>query len=283
MPTNQNTALARWRKNGRGVVSSQPAKSSGVERIDAILAGETHLQRRNSDFNSENIDPAPERGRVLKFDAEPVKRVTVLVADDHPVVREGLILLINRRTDMQVIAQASNGREAVERFIDQRPDVSLVDLRMPLMDGIETVMSICERDPAARTGIITSYQNEEDIYRALRAGALGFVLKDATPDELSACLHAVAQGKTWIPPQVGAMLAKRLADRELTRRETEVLQLVAAGKSNKEIGVAFNISEATVKVHITHILEKLRVTGRTEAINVAVKRGLVRLETGTAA
>jgi two-component system, NarL family, response regulator len=283
MPTNQNTALARWRKSGRRIVSSHSVNNAGAERIEAILHGERHSQRKSSEFNSSNFDAEPEKGRILMFEANPVKRFRVLVADDHPVVREGLILLLEREPDLQVIAQASNGREAVEEFVDQRPDVALVDLRMPVMDGIETVLSICERDSAARIGIITSYQNEEDIYRALRAGALGFVLKDATPDELSSCVHALAQGKTWIPPQVGAMLAKRVADRELTRRETDVLRVVAEGKSNKEIGLTFNISEATVKVHITHILEKLRVTGRTEAINVAARRGLVRLDMATAA
>jgi two-component system NarL family response regulator len=206
-----------------------------------------------------------------------------LVADDHPVVREGLATLIDRQPDLHVVAEASNGREAVEKFFTYHPDVALVDLRMPVMDGIEAVMSICERDPIARVSIITSYQNEEDVYHALRAGALGFILKDATPDELARCIRAVARRETWIPPQVGAMLAKRVTDRELTRRETEVLRMVVAGKSNKEIGVALDISEATVKVHMTHILEKLKVTGRTEAINVAMRRGLVRLDTAMVA
>jgi DNA-binding NarL/FixJ family response regulator len=184
---------------------------------------------------------------------------------------------------MLVVDKACNGREAMEKFMLRRPDVALIDLRMPVMDGIDAVMAICESDPSSRIAIITSYQSEEDVYRALRAGALGFILKDATPDELAGCLNAVALGNTWIPPQVGAMLAKRVAERELTRRVTSVLQLVAAGKSNKEIGVAFDISEATVKVHMTHILEKLKVGGRTEAINVAVKKGLVRLDLAAAA
>jgi DNA-binding NarL/FixJ family response regulator len=210
-------------------------------------------------------------------DTEVKKSFTVLVADNHPVVREGLVALINRQPDMRVIAEAGNGRQAVEAFFAQRPDIALLDLRMPMLDGIDAVISICEKDPAARIAIVTSYQDEEDIYRALRAGAQGYILKDAPVDQLVECIHAVGEGRTWIPPQVGAKLAKRIADRELTRRESEVLHVVAAGKSNKDIGSALDISEATVKVHMTHILEKLKVSGRTEAINVAVRRGLVRL------
>jgi two-component system, NarL family, response regulator len=211
-------------------------------------------------------------------EAEPSSRISVLVADDHPVVREGLVSLLSRQPDMYIVAQACNGREAIDKFVAHQPDVALLDLRMPLMDGVDAVMSICEKHPAARIIIITSYQNEEDVYRALRAGALGFILKDSTPDELASCIRSVARRETWIPPQVGAMLARRVAERELTRRETDVLGLVAEGKSNKEIGVAFDISEATVKVHITHLLDKLGVSGRAEAINVAVKKGLVRLD-----
>jgi DNA-binding NarL/FixJ family response regulator len=209
--------------------------------------------------------------------------LTLMVADDHPVVREGLVTMIERQSDLRVVAQASTGREAVDKFLAFRPDVGLLDLRMPLMNGVETVVAICEREPAARLIILTTYQGQEDIYRALRAGASGYLLKDAPAEELVESIRAVSSGKTWIPPAVGAMLAKRLTDRELTAREMEVLRILAVGKSNKEIGVAFNISEATVKVHITHILEKLKVTGRTEAINVAVRRGLVNMDSTMAA
>ena len=273
MPTNQK--VVPWRSSGGSrVVPFQ----NGEARIEAILHSKHQHRLEAADLSLSKADVNLSTACLCHPEAEPARVLTVLVADDHPVVREGLATLIDRQPDMRVIAQAGNGREALEKFIAQHPDVALLDLRMPVMDGIETVMSICEKDPTARIGIITSYQNQEDIYRALRAGARGFILKDATPDELAGCIHAIACGKTWIPPQVGAMLAKRVADRELTRRETEVLRLVTAGKSNKEIGVAFDISDATVKVHMTHILEKLRVSGRTEAINVAVKRGLVRLD-----
>jgi len=204
-----------------------------------------------------------------------MKLLRVMVADDHPMVREGLRSAINRGPDMQIVAEAANGREAVDKYFAEKPDVALLDLRMPVMNGIETLAAICQKDPGARLVIVTTYEDEEDIYRALRAGAQGYILKNAAVSELIECIRAVAEGGTWIPPAVGAKLANRIADRELTPREMEVLQTVTMGKSNKEIGVAFNISEATVKVHVTHILEKLKVTGRTEAVNAAVKRGLV--------
>ena len=282
MLTNQK--VLPWRRN-RGRRADQTPSSTSVEaRIDAMVHSNqqsARLDRVDLSGSTTEVNRATRSLPILE--KKPSKTVRVLVADDHPVVREGLVAFINRETDMHVVAEAGNGREAVEQFLAERPDVVMLDLRMPIMDGIEAAMSICERDPAAHIGIITSYQNEEDIYRAVRAGTLGFILKDAVPDELARCIHAVARGDTWVPPRVGAMLAKRVADRELTRREAEVLHLVVAGKSNKEIGVALDISEATAKVHMTHILEKLKVTGRTEAINVAVKRGLVRLDIGALA
>lgn len=204
--------------------------------------------------------------------------ITILIADDHPVVREGLISAVKRQADMRIVAEARNGREAVEMFIAQRPDISLIDLRMPLMDGIEAVMSIREREPTARLVILTTHETREDIYLALQAGAQGYVLKEDGMDEILACVRSVAAGDTWIPPTIGAALATRLNDEELTPRELQVLRSIATGKSNKEIGVQLNISEATVKVHVTHMLEKLKVTGRSEAISRAAKRGLVRLD-----
>ena len=204
--------------------------------------------------------------------------ITILIADDHPVVREGLISAVKRQSDMRIVAEARNGREAVEMFIAQRPDISLIDLRMPLMDGIEAVMSIREREPTARLVILTTHETREEIYQALQAGAQGYVLKEDGLDEILACVRSVAAGDTWIPPTIGAALATGLKDEELTPRELQVLRSIAMGKSNKEIGVQLNISEATVKVHVTHMLEKLRATGRAEAISRAAKRGLVRLD-----
>jgi two-component system, NarL family, response regulator len=258
--------------------------SPAGKRIREMLQKREHSRALPRGGNSQPR-PDSERGgeRSLQPDARNTKSCTLLVADDHPVVLEGLVALINRQSDMQVVAQARNGSEAVEAFFAHRPDIALLDLRMPVMDGVEAIISICEKEPAARLIVVTIYQSEEDIYRALRAGAQGILLKDAPAEEIVECIHAVAQGKAWIPPEVGAKLAKRVTVRELTPREMEVMHVVAKGKSNKEIGVALDISEATVKVHVTHILEKLQASGRTEAIGLAVNRGLVRMDAAVAA
>ena len=205
------------------------------------------------------------------------RRITVLIADEEPIVRAGLATLINRRSDMQVIAEASDGQQAVDEYVSSSPDVALLELRLPFMDGIETVTAICARAPDARVVIFTTCQGEEDIYRAMRAGAYGYLLKNTPLNELLECIRAVADGKRWIPPSIAARLGKRIADRGLTVRETEVLRAVVSGKSNKEVGSALEISEATVKVHMTHLMEKLNVAGRTEAITEAIKRGLVHM------
>jgi two-component system NarL family response regulator len=207
----------------------------------------------------------------------------ILVADEHPIVREGLAALINRRSDMIVIASASSGQDAVDQFVVQSPDVAILELKLPLMDGIEAVKAICAKNPAARLVVFTTCVGQEDIYLALRAGAFGYLLKSTSLPELIECILAVAQGKRWIPPSVAAQLGKRVQDRGLTSRETQVMRALASGKSNKEIGSALDISESTVKVHVTHILEKLSVTGRTEAINVALRRGLVHMNQSDAA
>lgn len=206
-----------------------------------------------------------------------VEPYTVLIADHHPIVREGLATLINRMPDMRVVAETANGVEAVEQFVLQRPDIALLEMMLPLLDGLQTVISICEKVPSARLVIFTTCQGEEDIYGALRAGAYGYLLKDAPLNELTDCIRAVVQGDRWIPPMVAAKMVRRVADRALTARELDVVRALTSGKTNKEIGVLLNISEATVKVHVTHVLEKLKVTGRTELIHVAVKRGLVHI------
>lgn len=214
----------------------------------------------------------------------PFRPFTVLIADDHPVVREGLAAFISGRADMRVVAEASNGREAVDRFLAFMPDIALLDLRMPMMDGVEAMLEILESAPMARIVIISSYQTQEDVYRAVRGGVKGYVLKDASANELFGCIQSVMAGQTWIPPMVGSKLAKRLADRSLTSREMEVMREVVRGRSNKEIGSHLNISESTVKVHMTHILEKLGVAGRTEAITSVLTRGLINVDsTATAA
>jgi two-component system NarL family response regulator len=205
-------------------------------------------------------------------------RLRVLVADDHPVVRKALVDAINKEPDMRVICESGNGRDAVMKAVAERPDICLLDLRMPEMDGIQAMKSIMERVPAARLVIFSSYNTQEDVYRAIEAGAQGYILKEAPVHEIIASLRAVAGGRIWIPNSVGAKLAKRVTDHDLTPREREVLRELAAGKSNKEIGSTFSISEATVKVHVTHILEKLHVSSRGEAISAAVRRGLVHID-----
>jgi DNA-binding NarL/FixJ family response regulator len=205
----------------------------------------------------------------------PEPPLSLLVADDHPVVLEGMLALFERQPDIYVVGMVRNGREAVDAYLQKRPDVGLIDLRMPVMDGMEAVRRIHEALPGARLIVISSSSSEEEIYRAIRAGVKGYLVKSAPTDELTECVRAVGRGGAWVPPAVGARLAQRIRNRELTLREEEVLHLVARGKSNKEIGAALQISESTVKVHVTHFLEKLSVTSRTEAIHAAIRRGLV--------
>jgi len=201
----------------------------------------------------------------------------ILIADDHPVVREGLVALINRRPDMEVVAEVSNGREAVEQFLHHRPDVALLDLRMPEMDGVEAIAAIRQKIPTARIIVLTTFDDDEDIYRGLRAGAKAYLLKDAPRDELLKCVRAVHEGQTIIPPPIAAKLAGRLTTSGLTRREIQVLRLTADGKANKGIAVALSISEGTVKTHVSAILAKLDALDRTQAVTIALKRGILRL------
>jgi two-component system NarL family response regulator len=206
------------------------------------------------------------------------RKIRLLLADDHPVVRAGLVALISRRPDMEVIAEANTGREALGQFLRHSPDVSLVDLRMPDMDGVDAILAIRVRVPDARIILLTTYDGDDDIYRGLRAGAKAYMLKDAPPEELLEGIRAVYEGRTWLPQRVAAKLAARVSGAALTSRELEVLRLVVAGKINKQIGDDLGVTEGTVKVHVNHILAKLGVSGRTEAVSVALKRGLVRLE-----
>jgi len=202
----------------------------------------------------------------------------VLIVDDHPIVREGLTALIKRRPDMTVVAQAVSGRDAVAAYRMHRPDVMLIDLRMPEMDGVSAIEAIRKEFPSARLLVLTTYDGDEDIHRALRAGAMGYLLKDAPRGQLVEAIRAVAAGQTILPANVAARLAERTMTPEITAREREVLTLIASGKSNQEIGVALMITEGTVKVHVNNILTKMNVNDRTQAVILALKRGILHLE-----
>src|SRR6201982_506642 len=204
-------------------------------------------------------------------------RITVLIADDHSVVREGLVSLITRKADMTVIGEASNGREAVDLWKQHRPDVTLLDLRMPELDGVGAIKEIRELDPNAHIVVLTTFDGDEDIYRAIKTGAKGYLLKDAAREALMECIRKVHAGETCIPPALAAKLAERVSGETLSAREIEVLQRIAAGKSNKEIGAELFISEGTVKTHVKSIFSKLDVVSRTEAVATATRRGLIQL------
>ena len=202
---------------------------------------------------------------------------TVLVVDDHALVRTGVAKIINHEHDLEVIAEAANGVEAVAAFEKYSPDVTLLDLRMPLMEGVEVVRQIRARDPLAKVIVLTTYDTDDDISRALKAGAKAYVLKDITADDLIQCIHDVLAGKTYLAPAAAAKLAEGLTHIQLTPRELSNLRLMADGKTNKEIANVLGISERTVKTHLGHLFEKLGVTSRTEAVKIATRRGLVRL------
>ena len=205
-------------------------------------------------------------------------KATVLVVDDHALLRTGVANIINQESDLQVIAEAANGLEAVEAYERYRPDVTLLDLRMPVMEGVEAVRQIRERDPNARVIVLTTYDTDHDIARALKAGAKAYILKDISADDLINCIHDVLAGKTYLAPAAAAKLAEGVTRVQLTPREMATLRLMADGKTNKEIANELDISERTVKTHLGHLFEKLGATSRTEAVKVATRRGLVRLD-----
>jgi two-component system NarL family response regulator len=215
----------------------------------------------------------------LPADVAPAAtKATVLVVDDHALLRTGVANIINQELDLRVVAEAGDGVEAVEAFERHHPDVTLLDLRMPMMEGVEVVRRIRERDPRARVIVLTTYDTDDEISRALKAGAKAYVLKDISADDLIGCIRDVLAGKTYIAPAAAAKLAEGVTRVQLTPREMATLKLMADGKANKEIATALDIGERTVKTHLGHLFEKLGVTSRTEAIKVATRRGLVRLE-----
>jgi two-component system, NarL family, response regulator len=204
--------------------------------------------------------------------------IHVVIADDHSVMREGLTAVINREPDMEVVAEARNWPEAVEQVLKNRPEIAVLDLHMRGMEPAEGIATVREKFPAAQIIIYSAFSTDEEVYQVFSAGARGYVLKgESGRDDLLACIRAVSAGEIWIHPFASSRLAERMTAPNLTPREIEVLRLVVVGKSNKEIGSTLDVTEGTVKVHINHILAKLGVTGRVEAIMVAVQRGFVRL------
>jgi len=207
----------------------------------------------------------------------PTPRIRVLCVDDHPIVREGIALIISRQPDMEVVASAASGEESIKLFRAHHPDITLMDLRLGTMGGVEAIREIRRENPGARIVVLTMYQGDEDIYRALEAGEATYLLKDMLSDDLLRVVREVHSGSQPIRPEVEALLAKRVAGSTLTQREVEVIGLVAQGMRNKEIAASLGISEETAQVHVKHILAKLKVKDRSAAITVALRRGIIHL------
>jgi DNA-binding NarL/FixJ family response regulator len=204
-------------------------------------------------------------------------RIRIMIIDDQAIVRQGFVALINTVADMEVIAEGINGQQAIDLYSQHKPHVTLIDLRMPVVGGVEAIAAIRKNAPDARLIVLTTYDGDEDIYRSLQAGARGYLLKDVFFEELETAIRTVHAGGRHIPAAIAMRLAERMASSDLTSREMEVLELIVRGQSNKEIGASLSISEATVKSHVNNILSKLGVTDRTQAVTTALQRGLVHL------
>jgi DNA-binding NarL/FixJ family response regulator len=205
------------------------------------------------------------------------EQIRVFSVDDHPLLREGIAALVNNQPDMTLVAEASTGAEALERFKQHLPDVTLMDLRLPDMSGIDILIAIRTEFPEARIIMLTTFEGDVEIHRALQAGARGYVLKNMPPSQLLDVIRQVHAGKKRIPPEIASQLAEHMSDESLTEREVEVLRQVADGNRNRDIAKNLFISEETVKVHIKHIMEKLGATDRTQAVAIGVRRGIIQL------
>ena len=204
-------------------------------------------------------------------------RIRILSVDDHALLREGIATIINSQPDMVLVSQASGGNEAIEQYRDLKPDVTLMDLRLPDLNGIDALIAIRAEFPEARIIMLTTFEGDVEIQRALEAGARGYLLKNMPPSELVQVIRQVHAGKKRVPPEIAAHLAEHMSDESLTPREIEVLEQVAGGNRNKDIGERLFISEETVKVHVKHIMDKLGAKDRTQAIAIAVRRGIIQL------
>jgi two-component system, NarL family, response regulator len=229
------------------------------------------------------MSPLPKKNGPVATDdgAAGTPPLRVLLADDHEVVREGLAAILNRRsTEFQVVAEADDGEQALALWLEHKPDLGVLDLRMPKLDGVATIEAIRAVDAQAKLIILTTYDTDEDIYRGLRAGAKGYLLKDADRDDILHAVRAVGRGETYLPSLVAGKLAQRLRDESLTERELQVLLCIADGQSNKQIARKLAVSEGTVKFYTSGVYSKLGVASRTEAIKVAAARGLIKLGPG---
>ncbi len=207
-----------------------------------------------------------------------VTPIRILIAEDHHIVRQGFIALLNTFEGFSVVAEAVNGQEVIELYRTHLPDITLMDLRMATLGGVEAITAIRREFPNARIIVLTTFDGDEDIYRAIQAGAKGYLLKGMNADELIEAIETVHRGRSRFPAVVTERLAERLAGNALTERETEVLRNIVAGRSNREIAIALFISEATVKTHINNLLGKLGVSDRTQAATMALQRGIVHLD-----
>ena len=205
-------------------------------------------------------------------------RIRILAVDDHPLIRSGLRAVIASEPDMEMVGEAANGEEAIDLYREDRPDVVLMDLRMPVMDGLTATLAILREFPDAKIVALTTYEGDEDIHRALSAGARGYLLKDMMRSQLLQVIRTVQKGQRAIPAAIAARLAEYTPRIELTPRELEVLTLIAKGFSNPEIANTLGRTESTMKVHVSNILQKLQATDRTEAVTVAIQRGILHLE-----
>jgi len=203
--------------------------------------------------------------------------IRILTVDDHPILREGIAAILASESDMMLVAQASNGREAIEQFRTHRPDITLMDLQMPLMNGTEAILAILKEFPQARFIVLTTYSGDAQAVRALKAGAAGYLLKSMVRKELVETIRSVYGGRKRIPPEIAVEMAEHHADDALTEREIEVLREVAAGNANKRIADHLAISEETVKAHMKNILSKLGANDRTHAVTIALKRGIIEI------
>jgi len=205
------------------------------------------------------------------------QQIRVFSVDDHPLLREGIATLVNNQPDMMLVGEASTGAEAIQQFKQHMPDVTLLDLRLPDMSGIDVLIAIRSEFPKARIVMLTTFEGDVEVQRALQAGARGYLLKNMPPVELLDVIRQVHEGKKRIPPEIASQLLEHLSDEGLTEREVEVLREVADGNRNREIAERLFISEETVKVHIKHIMEKLGAADRTQAVAIGVRRGIIQL------